>query len=60
MSNLKIEVFDTKDCENGKFKLLLRNSIPYSDSLLFPFQEVVSSLKYIYPNKKLCFTFTII
>ena len=60
MSNLKFEVDELVKHPAGSRKNLIRNTIEFSDSVVFPFNDTISSIKRIYPNKQLVFTFTII
>ena len=57
---LKIEVYELAKHPASARKELLRNTIPFNDSVVFPFNDVLSSLKTIYSNKHILVNFTII
>lgn len=59
MSFLKISVSRPVENQAGKFKDLFRQSIPYDESIQFPFERVLSSLRVLFPFKDIIINITL-
>lgn len=42
------------------YKVIDRSTIPFNESVTFPFQSVINSYKLVHPDKQLKFTFTLL
>lgn len=60
MATLKILIEESHKHPAGKLTTLCRTSIEFNDSVQFPFENIMSSFRTLYPTKQLIFNFTII
>ena len=59
MNYLKIVLQRPSD-QAGQFKEIYRNSVPFNMAVRFPFESVVSTLRFLYPYDDLIINFTLI
>lgn len=60
MSQLAILIEESCKHPANARKTLCRSTLDFNDNVHFPFENIMSSFRTIYPNKNLVFTFTII
>lgn len=58
--NLEIEVYELVQHPAGRERLLIKNNLSLNAAIAFPFNDILHSVRTIYPDKKLKFIFTII
>ena len=60
MSQLKVIIEEALKHPSGEYRTICRSSLEFNDSVHFPFENIMSSFRTLYPTKNLIFTFTII
>lgn len=60
MSILKVQVEEICKHPAGKSTLICRTSLDYNENIIFPFENIMSSFRTLYPDKHLLFNFTIL